>query len=116
MSPPSSQPPQPIPPTRSAQNLKAEPKTVSPADRLVEIDRLLAAPLTGRPEESDQRVLLRAEREALVTSGQVAAQRATGNAAHRHGHGDGPRARLQSCRKTRLPTMVALLWFPQMVT
>jgi hypothetical protein len=76
MSPPSSQPPQPIPPTISAQNLKADPKTVSPADRLVEIDRLLAAPLTGRPEESDQRVLLRAEREALVTSGQVAAQRA----------------------------------------
>ena len=28
----------------------------------------------------------------------------------------GPRARLQSCRKIRLPTMMALLWFPQMVT
>jgi hypothetical protein len=76
MSPPSSQPPQPIPATISAQNLKADPQTVSPADRLVEIDRLLAAPLTGRPEESDQRVLLRAEREALVSSRQVAVQRA----------------------------------------
>lgn len=76
MSPPSSLPSQPIPATISAQTLKADPVRVSPADRLVEIDRLLAAPLTGRPEESDQRVLLRAEREALVTSGQVAFQRA----------------------------------------
>ena len=81
MSPPPSQPPQPIPPILSAQNLNADPKTVSPADRLVEIDRLLAAPLTGRPEESDQRVLLRAEREALVTSGQVAVPRASRSSA-----------------------------------
>jgi hypothetical protein len=44
---------------------------VTQADRLVEIDRLLAAPLTGRPEESDQRFLLRAEREALIASGQT---------------------------------------------
>jgi hypothetical protein len=43
----------------------------SPADRVVEIDRLLAVPLTGRPEESDRRAALRAEREALVASGQV---------------------------------------------
>ena len=41
------------------------------ADRVVEIDRLLAVPLTGRPEESDRRAALRAEREALVASGQV---------------------------------------------
>lgn len=41
------------------------------ADRLVEIDQLLAAPPTGRPEESDRRTALRAEREALISSGQV---------------------------------------------
>jgi hypothetical protein len=41
------------------------------ADRLVEIDRLLALPLTGRPEESDRRTALRAERDALIASGQV---------------------------------------------
>lgn len=41
------------------------------ADRLVEIDQLLAVPPTGRPEESDRRTALRAEREALITSGQV---------------------------------------------
>jgi hypothetical protein len=37
----------------------------------VEIDRLLALPLTGTPEESDRRTALRAERAALVASGQV---------------------------------------------
>jgi hypothetical protein len=41
------------------------------ADRIVEIDRLLAVPLTGTPEESDRRAALRAERSALVSSGQV---------------------------------------------
>src|ERR1043166_1744408 len=41
------------------------------ADRVVEIDRLLALPLTGTPEESDRRTALRAERAALVASGQV---------------------------------------------
>ena len=41
------------------------------ADRLVEIDQLLAVPPTGRPEESDRRTALRAEREALIASGQV---------------------------------------------
>jgi hypothetical protein len=41
------------------------------ADRLVEIDRLLAAPVTGRSEDSDQRALLRAERAALIASGQL---------------------------------------------
>lgn len=43
----------------------------SAADRLVEIEQLLAAPPTGRPEESDRRTALRAEREALISSGQV---------------------------------------------
>lgn len=47
------------------------PEHKSAADRVVEIDRLLAVPLTGTPEESDRRAALRAEREALVTSGQV---------------------------------------------
>ena len=41
------------------------------AQRVVEIDRLLALPLTGTPEESDRRTALRAERAALVASGQV---------------------------------------------
>jgi hypothetical protein len=41
------------------------------AERLVEIDRLLAAPVTGRADDSDQRALLRAERAALVASGQL---------------------------------------------
>lgn len=40
-------------------------------DRLVEIDRLLAVPLTGTPEESDRRAALRAERAALIASGQT---------------------------------------------
>jgi hypothetical protein len=42
------------------------------AARLVEIDQLLAAAPTGRPEDSDRRTALRAEREALIASGQVA--------------------------------------------
>jgi hypothetical protein len=41
------------------------------AERLVEIDRLLAMPVTGKSEDSDRRSLLRAERAALVDSGQV---------------------------------------------
>ena len=41
------------------------------ADRLVEIDQLLALPPTGKPEESDRRTALRAERAALIASGQV---------------------------------------------
>lgn len=41
------------------------------AERLVEIDRLLAAPITGRSDDSDKRTLLRAERAALVASGQL---------------------------------------------
>ena len=49
------------------------------ADRVVEIDRLLAVPLTGTPDESDRRAALRAEREALVASGQVPYQLAQQN-------------------------------------
>lgn len=44
---------------------------MDPAERLVEIDRLLATPLTGNPDEATQRSLLRAERESLIASGQV---------------------------------------------
>jgi len=46
-------------------------RQVAAAKRIVEIDRLLAAPVTGRADDSDQRTLLRAERAALVSSGQV---------------------------------------------
>ena len=35
-------------------------------ERIAEIDRILAAPLTGTPEDSDRRVALRAERNALA--------------------------------------------------
>jgi hypothetical protein len=35
-------------------------------DRLVEIDRLLSAPLTGNQADADQRVTLRAERDVLT--------------------------------------------------
>lgn len=52
----------------------ATPKPPTAAERLVEIDRLLARPLTGTPESADERELLRAERAALVSSGQVPSQ------------------------------------------
>jgi hypothetical protein len=55
-------------PTQQPQNQSAQ-KTA--ADRLVEIDQLLALPPTGKPEESDRRTALRAERAALIASGQV---------------------------------------------
>ena len=35
------------------------------AQRIVEIDRLLSQPLTGKPDDADQRATLRAERAAL---------------------------------------------------
>ena len=57
----------------------AQAPTKTAADRVVEIDRLLAVPLTGTPEESDRRAALRAEREALVASGQVPYQLASQN-------------------------------------
>jgi hypothetical protein len=62
-------PPTPPPATNSVP--LTIPLRPSAAERLVEIDRSLALPLTGRPDESDRRSLLRAEREALVASGQV---------------------------------------------
>ena len=49
----------------------AVPSRPTPAERLVEIDLLLAKPLTGTPEQADERSLLRAERAALISSGQV---------------------------------------------
>lgn len=52
----------------------ATPNRQTAAERIVEIDRLLAMPLTGTPEESDGRTFLRAERAALISSGQVSYQ------------------------------------------
>ena len=49
----------------------APPSRPTAPERLVEIDRLLAAPVTGRSDDSDQRILLRAERAALLDSGQI---------------------------------------------
>ena len=49
----------------------AVPNRPTAAERLVEIDLLLAKPLTGTPEQADERSLLRAERAALISSGQV---------------------------------------------
>ena len=40
----------------------------APAERIAEIDRLLAAPFTGTPEDADRRGALRAERAALAGS------------------------------------------------
>jgi hypothetical protein len=62
-----------IPPTAPAPVATpgAVPRRLTPAERLVEIDLLLAKPLTGTPEQADERSLLRAERAALISSGQV---------------------------------------------
>jgi len=49
----------------------APPTHQTAAERMVEIDRLLATPLTGTPQQADERALLRAERAALISSGQV---------------------------------------------
>jgi peptidoglycan hydrolase-like protein with peptidoglycan-binding domain len=43
----------------------------SAADRLVEIEKLLAAAPTGKPDEADRRTALRAERDGLIASGKV---------------------------------------------
>lgn len=60
------------PPTLSTTALpNGAPGRQTAAERLVEIDRLLAAPVTGRSDDSDRRTLLRAERAALVASGQL---------------------------------------------
>ena len=57
------------------------------AKRIVEIDRLLAAPVTGRVDDSDQRALLRAERAALVSSGQVPNRMHTQTMANHNSYG-----------------------------
>jgi hypothetical protein len=46
----------------------------SQTDRLVEIDRMLSAPLTGLPEDADRRSALRAERAALMALGNYSLQ------------------------------------------
>ena len=48
-------------------NAEAHPQmSRAAAERVVEIDRQLSAPLTGTPEDSDRRATLRAERVALT--------------------------------------------------
>ena len=64
-------PPPPPPPTWVTALPSVAPNRQTAAERLVEIDRLLAAPVTGRSDDSVQRALLRAERAALVDSGQL---------------------------------------------
>ncbi len=57
----------------------------SQTNRIVEINRMLSAPLTGSPEDADRRSALRAERNALMASGNHsmqtdhAGQQATGS-------------------------------------
>jgi hypothetical protein len=46
----------------------------SQTDRIVEIDRMLSAPLTGSPEDADRRSALRAERNALMALGNYSMQ------------------------------------------
>src|SRR5205085_3834473 len=46
----------------------------STTDRIVEIDRLLSAPLTGNQQDADMRATLRAERDALTGHSRVARQ------------------------------------------
>src|ERR1043166_4689069 len=46
----------------------------SPTDRIVEIDRLLSAPLTGTQQDADMRAPLRADRDALTGHSRVARQ------------------------------------------
>lgn len=46
----------------------------SSTDRIVEIDRLLSAPLTGTQQDADMRATLRAERDALTGRSRVTRQ------------------------------------------
>lgn len=67
----------------------AAPHRPTAAERFVEIDRLLARPLTGTPEQADERSLLRAERAALISSGQVPYQPVNQSSSVQHpGDGD----------------------------
>src|SRR5205814_9592195 len=52
--------------TETVQPQIAQPSRQDIAERIAEIDRQLAAPLTGTPTDSDRRVALRAERNALT--------------------------------------------------
>src|SRR5436190_1041554 len=52
--------------TETVQPQIAQPSRQGIAERIAEIDRQLAAPLTGTPTDSDRRVALRAERNALT--------------------------------------------------
>ena len=64
----------PAPAPASIATAIARPNPPTAAERIVEIDRLLARPLTGTPESADERTLLRAERAALISSGQFPSQ------------------------------------------
>ena len=46
----------------------------SQSERVAEIDRMLSAPLTGSPDDTDRRSALRAERCALMASGNYSMQ------------------------------------------
>jgi hypothetical protein len=61
----------PAPAPASSAPAIAAPKPPTAAERIVQIERLLARPLTGTPESAEERTLLRAERAALISSGQV---------------------------------------------
>ncbi len=54
--------------SQSTPTIPTAPIHQSPAERIIEIDRLLGAPLSGTPEDSDRRAVLKAEREALTGS------------------------------------------------
>ncbi len=70
----------PVPERTIVQPMPAAPATTiqapaqSQSDRVAEIDRLLSAPLTGLPEDTDRRSALRGERSALITSGSYSMQ------------------------------------------
>jgi hypothetical protein len=55
--------------SESSPNFVQPPVHQTTAERIATIDRFLAAPLTGTPEDSDQRAVLRAERDALTGFG-----------------------------------------------
>lgn len=61
----------PPPPPLGDRFSNVAPNRQTAAERLVAIDRLLAAPVTGQSDDSNQRTVLRAERAALVDSGQL---------------------------------------------
>lgn len=63
--------PQTNPPAQSVQIPPPSPPSIptrqlSPFERIAEIEKELAAPLTGQPDDADRRAQLRAERDALT--------------------------------------------------